>query len=179
MTPCTSARRFYSFGESGKHSNQQRLTLLKQVFGRVRTSRALDDKYAMGAVPIPVPVASTELTSTHDYTCPTRPWKLKNGLTVESNTDLPSFPLALPARDITVDRYGHRRTILKGDVGNCVDAGLEVGYVPNMPSQEVLRVCERGKGSVESWLWGGTAVEYQRARDMGMKQALERGVPLW
>jgi hypothetical protein len=51
-------------------------------------------------------------------------------------------------------------------VGNCLDAGLEVGYVPGMPSQDLLSVSERGKGNMESWLWGGTAVEYQRAREM-------------
>jgi hypothetical protein len=57
-------------------------------------------------------------------------------------------------------------------VGNCLDAGLEVGYVPGMPSQDLLSVSERGKGNVESWLWDGTAVEYRRAKEMEMKASI-------
>jgi hypothetical protein len=63
--PCAPAPCFYSFGESHKRCSQQRLTLPKKSSTQVRTSRAVDDKYAMGAGPIPEPIASTDLSSTH------------------------------------------------------------------------------------------------------------------
>jgi hypothetical protein len=66
---------------------------------------------------------------------------------------------------------------LKGDMGNCLDAGLEATYVLGVPSQELLSVAEREKGNVATWLWGGTAVEYQKARDMGMKSGIGTKLP--
>lgn len=59
-----------------------------------------------------------------------------------------------------MDISAHRRTILKGDVDYCLDAGLDAGYVPRVPPEGVLSVPERGKGSLDSWLWGGTVVEH-------------------
>lgn len=48
-TPCTVPPLFHSFIDSGKNSNQQRLTQ-PNYSGKVRTSKAAEDKYAVSAV---------------------------------------------------------------------------------------------------------------------------------
>ena len=74
---------------------------------------------------------------------------------MEVNTDLPSFPLVLPTRDTNVDIYAHRRPILKGDLGRCVDAGFEASYVLSASSEvALLDVPERGKGNMEKLVMG-------------------------
>lgn len=132
-------------------------------FKHFESAETAAGRYAPDGIPIPGPIAASNIIT--DQSC-IRPFVVNGDFVVSTTTDVPSFPAALPARNRTGDMHAHRRTVLAGNLGDCEDNGLEVDFVPSLNAEKwaVFDVVERGRGSLDTWMWDKTLFDEERAQ---------------